>query len=59
MQTFLLFATIIAAVVLMVLAISKLKMHPFIVLLVIALLVGLFWGAVYPDSGLTPTEVVN
>ena len=27
--------------------------------LVIALLVGLFWGAVYPESGLTPTQVVN
>ena len=59
MQTFLLFAMIIAAVVLMVIAISKLKMHPFIVMLVIALLVGLIWGAIYPDSGLTPTEVVN
>ena len=46
MQTFLLFATIIIAVVLMVLAISKLRMHPLLVLLVIALLVGLFWGAV-------------
>ena len=31
-MTFLLFATIILAVVLMVLAISKLKMHPFIVI---------------------------
>ena len=54
-----LFATIIIAVVLMVLAISKLKMHPFIVMLVIAMAVGLFWGIVDPDSGLTPTEVVN
>lgn len=59
MQTFLLFATIIVAVVLMVFAISKLKMHPFIVLLVVALLVGLFWGALYPESELTPTNVVN
>ena len=59
MQTFLLFATIILAVVLMVVAISKLKMHPFIVMLVIAMVVGLFWGIVDPDSGLTPTEVVN
>ena len=59
MQTFLLFATIIIAVILMVLAISKLKMHPFIVMLVIAMAVGLFWGVVDPDSGLTPTEVVN
>ena len=58
-MTFLLFATIILAVVLMVLAISKLKMHPFIVMIVIALLVGLFWGVVDPESGLTPTEVVN
>ncbi len=59
MQTFLLFATIIVAVVLMVLAISKMKMHPFIVMLVIAMIVGLFWGVVDPESGLTPTEVVN
>ncbi|MBQ2853903.1 MAG: GntP family permease [Oscillospiraceae bacterium] len=59
MQTFLLFATIIIAVILMVLAISKLKMHPFIVMLVIAMVVGLFWGIVDPASGLTPTEVVN
>lgn len=59
MQTFLLFATIIVAVVLMVLAISKMKMHPFIVMLVIAMIVGLFWGVVDPKSGLTPTEVVN
>lgn len=58
-MTFLLFATIIIAVVLMVLAISKLKMHPFIVMIVIALLVGLFWGIVDPASGLTPTGVVN
>ncbi|MBO6158445.1 MAG: GntP family permease [Firmicutes bacterium] len=58
-MTFLLFATIILAVVLMVLAISKLKMHPFIVMIVIALAVGLFWGVVDPASGLTPTEVVN
>lgn len=59
MQTFLLFATIIVAVALMVLAISKMKMHPFIVMLVIAMIVGLFWGVVDPESGLTPTEVVN
>ena len=59
MQTFLLFATIIIAVVLMVLAISKLKMHPFIVMLVISLAVGLFWGVVDPESGLTPVKVVN
>lgn len=59
MQTFLLFAIIILSVVLMVLAISKLKMHPFIVMLLIAMAVGLIWGALYPESGLTPTEVVN
>ncbi len=59
MQTFLLFGIIILAVVLMVLAISKLKMHPFIVMVVIAMAVGLIWGAIYPDSGLTPVEVVN
>ncbi len=58
-MTVLLFATIIIAVVLMVLAISKLKMHPFIVLLVISLIVGLFWGIVDPESGLNPTGVVN
>ena len=28
-------------------------------LLMAFLLVGLFWGAVYPESGLTPTQVVN
>ncbi len=59
MQTVLLFAMIILAVVLMVIAISKLKMHPFIVMLVIALVMGLLWGFIYPDSGLTPTVVVN
>ena len=36
MQTFVMFLLIIASVVLMVFAISKLKMHPFIVMLVIA-----------------------
>ena len=59
MQTFLLFALIIASVVLMVIAISKLKMHPFIVMTLIALLVGLIWGFLYPDSGLTPAKVVD
>ena len=39
MQTFLLFALIILSVVLMVVAISKLKLHPFIVMTVIAMLV--------------------
>ena len=53
------FALIILSVVLMVIAISKMKIHPFIVMVVIALLVGLIWGFVFPDSGLTPTSVVN
>lgn len=53
------FALIIVSVVLMVIAISKMKIHPFIVMVVIALLVGLIWGFVFPDSGLTPTSVVN
>lgn len=59
MQTVIMFLLIIASVVLMVLAISKLKMHPFIVMLVIAMLLGLVWGVVDPESGLTPVEVVN
>lgn len=59
MQTAIMFLLIIASVVLMVLAISKLKMHPFIVMLVIAMLLGLVWGVVDPESGLTPVEVVN
>ncbi len=59
MQTAIMFLLIIASVVLMVLAISKLKMHPFIVMLVIAMLLGLVWGIVDPESGLTPVEVVN
>ncbi len=52
MQTFLLFALIILAVVIMVIAISKFKMHPFIVLTVVAILVGLIWG-------IEPKEVIN
>lgn len=44
MQTFLLFALIILSVVCMVIAISKFHMHPFIVMTVIAILVGLIWG---------------
>lgn len=59
MQTVLLFSLIILSVVLMVIAISKMKMHPFIVMTVIALLVGLIWGMIYPDSGLTPAKVVD
>ena len=48
MQTFVMFLLIIASVVLMVFAISKLKMHPFIVMLVIAMLLGLCWGIYQP-----------
>lgn len=59
MQAIFLFALIIASVVLMVIAISKYKIHPFIVMLVIAMIVGLIWGAVFPDSGITPTKVVS
>ncbi len=59
MQTFLLFALIILSVVLMVIAISKLKLHPFIVMTVIAMLVGLIWGILYPDSGLTPAVTID
>ena len=59
MQTFFLFALIIASVGLMVIAISKWKIHPFIVMTVIALLVGLIWGTVYPESELTPAKVVS
>lgn len=59
MQTFLLFALIILSVVLMIVAISKLKMHPFIVMTLIALIVGLLWGILYPESELTPEKVVS
>ena len=52
METFFLFALIVVSVILMVLAISKLKLHPFIVMVVIALLVGLVWG-------IDPVTVVN
>lgn len=44
MQTFFLFAIIVLSVVAMVIAISKFNMHPFIVMEVIAILVGLIWG---------------
>lgn len=44
MQTFLLYALILASVVAMVIAISRFHLHPFIVLTVIAILVGLIWG---------------
>lgn len=59
MQTFLLFTLIILSVVMMVIAISKWKVHPFIVMTVIALLVGLIWGVIYPESELTPAKVVD
>ena len=59
MSTFLLFALIIVSVVLMILAISKLKMHPFIVMTVIAILCGVIGGWLFPESGLTLSEVIN
>ena len=52
MQTFMLFALIILSVVAMVIAISKFNLHPFIVLTVVAIAVGLLWG-------IEPTEVVS
>ena len=52
MQTFFLFALIILSVIVMVIAISKFHLHPFIVLTVIAMAVGLIWG-------IDPEEVVN
>ena len=59
MSTFFLFALIVVAVIAMVLAISKLKLHPFIVMVVIAILVGLVAGAVDPSLELTPVAVIN
>ncbi len=44
MQNVFLFALIIASVVVMVIAISKFQFHPFIVMTVIAVAVGLIWG---------------
>ncbi len=52
MQAFFLFALILLSVVVMIIAISKFKIHPFIVMTVIAILVGLIWG-------IEPSEVVN
>lgn len=52
MQTFFLFALIVCSVVAMVIAISRFKLHPFIVLTVVAILVGLIWG-------IDPETVVN
>lgn len=52
MQTFFLFALIILSVVAMVIAISKFHLHPFIVMTVVAILVGLLWG-------IEPTTVID
>ncbi len=52
MQTFMLFALIILSVVAMVIAISKFNLHPFIVLTVVAIAVGLLWG-------IEPTQVIT
>lgn len=52
MSAIYLFGLIICSVLVMVYAISKLKMHPFIVLTVIAIMVGLL-------AGLKPSEVVD
>ncbi|MEA5137370.1 MAG: GntP family permease [Candidatus Fimivivens sp.] len=52
MSTFFLFAVIVLAVVAMVIAISKFHVHPFIVLVVIAIVVGLI-------CGLEPVKVVD
>ncbi len=52
MQTFLLFALIILSVAAMVIAISRFHMHPFLVLTLIAIIVGLVWG-------IEPATVVN
>lgn len=59
MQTVLLFSLIILSVVVMVIAISKWKLHPFIVMTLIALAVGLIWGFIYPESELTTAKVVD
>ncbi len=59
MQTVLLFSLIILSVVVMVIAISKWKLHPFIVMTLIALAVGLIWGIIYPESEITPAKVVD
>ncbi len=52
MSTFFLFAVIVLAVVAMVIAISKFHVHPFIVLVVIAIVVGLI-------CGIEPVKVVD
>lgn len=52
MSTFFLFALIVLSVVAMVIAISKFKLHPFIVMTVIAILVGLI-------AGIDPATVVD
>lgn len=58
MGTFLLFALIIVSVVLMILAISKLKMHPFIVMILIAMFTGILGGLLFPETGLTLDAVI-
>lgn len=52
MSTFFLFSVIVLAVVAMVIAISKFNLHPFIVMVVIAIIVGLV-------CGISPTEVID
>lgn len=52
MSTFFLFSVIVLAVVAMVIAISKFNLHPFIVMVVIAIAVGLV-------CGIKPTEVID
>lgn len=52
MQTFFLFALILLSVIAMIIAISKFKIHPFVVLTLVAILVGLIWG-------IDPGTVVN
>lgn len=52
MEMFLLFALIILSIIVMIIAISKFNVHPFIVLIVIAISVGLIWG-------IEPEKVIN
>ena len=59
MSTFFLFALIIVSVIAMIFAISKLKLHPFLVMVIIAILVGLIAGWADPTLDLTPVNVIN
>lgn len=52
MSALFMFSVIVIAVIAMILAISKLKMHPFIVMVVVAVLVGLV-------CGMNSEEVIN